>query len=113
MLLKAAGFEAVPMLKRAIKRTDEALDATTPVVRIIRVDVLEERGGEADHRVRLDAADRVFRLSDVLPRPDDDDRNSDRPVAVTIIRAGNGASSARTPVQAGRVQLHLEGDQRE
>ena len=81
MLLEAAGFEAVQMVRRAIKRVGEAMDAT--------------QGRRPDHRVRLDAADRVFKLADVLP----ESRNGATftgPVQIAWLSASPSASSFPT-----------------
>jgi len=93
MLLARAGFEPVPDLSKALMRTREALDAT--------------RGDERDHRVRLDAAERVFRLADVLEPRKDESSDPTRPVNVTVVLTG---ADARTALPACGVRVHLDGD---
>ena len=92
VLLEAAGFKPIQHVRKAITRTVEALDA--------------QRADEPDHRVRLEAADRVFDLAGVTTR--DTDRPSDafRPIAVTLVLA---TPDPRVALPAGGVTLHLTG----
>ena len=87
LMLQAAGL--VPAdLAHAVKRTRQALNART-------------KEGEPDHRVRLEAADRIFDLHDVRKRRADEPSDG-RPVNVAII-----LTDARAPLQAHGVRLHL------
>ena len=81
-------------LKKSVKRTREALDATDP-----------EDANVPDHPIRLKAADQFFKLAGAYPRPDDDGSASSRPIAVQIILTGGG--EARAALQTHGVRLHL------
>ena len=98
-LLRAAGFEPERDVRAALTRTREALDATSGTGR-------RER---ADHRVRLEAADRIYDLADVRRARDDESLGDQRPVNVAIVLSGNG-HDAGAALQTHGVRLHLSGD---
>lgn len=94
VLLERAGFKPVEHVRRAIKRTVEALDA-------------QRADGSPDHRIHLDAADRVFDLAGVTTRDADRHPDAFRPIAVTLVLA---TPDPRAALPAGGVTLHLAGD---
>lgn len=100
LLLQASGFDAPEDLRRAVKRTRQALSAKTPVKTFTRGEMSWTEGGEPDHRVRLEAAALVFDLANVR-KPRADEPDAARPVNVQVIL------DARAPVQAHGVRLHL------
>lgn len=98
-------------LRRALKRTTEALDAETPLVRVTKDGTTWEEGGEADHDVRLKAAKQIYGLVGLDGQiRAGDTTDPGRPVSVTIVLANagtNGHANARTALPAGGVRLHL------
>jgi hypothetical protein len=74
--LEMAGFRP-KILKKSLKRYEEALDAVAPARRVTttkqtpeatEISVTEIEGGAPDHTTRIKAADRLFKMADVLPR---------------------------------------------
>ena len=95
-LLELAQFKPVEHLTRAVERTVEALDAVTPIKSITTPQGLTySSGGEADHEVRLKAADRIFDLADVR-KPRNDGADPTRPVNVNILIGDRSATSQVT-----------------
>jgi hypothetical protein len=81
-------------LKKSVKRTRQALDATIP----------EVEGDPPDHAIRLRAADQFFKLADAYPKRDGDAPDSSRPIAVQIVLTG---TDTRAALQTHGVRLHL------
>ncbi len=94
LLLKAAGFAPVEDLTHALRATRDALQAT--------------QGRKPDHRIRLEAADRIFDLADVRKRRESD-ADPSRPVSVTLVLSAPVNGHARTALPSGGVTLHLTG----
>ena len=76
VLLEQAGFKPIEHVRKAVTRTVEALDAVAPARRTVTsfpdgsVQEKLEHGGAPDHRIRLDAADRVAEWANVKKPPD-------------------------------------------
>lgn len=93
LILEAAGFDA-KHLRKALQRTDEAMDAT-------------DKEGRADHEVRIRAADQIYGLVGLKTPPKvDPSADPNRPVTVHVHLHSNG-SHAGSALPAGGVRLHL------
>ena len=99
-LLQAAEFRPVDDLKLAVKRTRQALSARKPKVSVTKGDMTWESGGEPDHALRLQAADRIFDLADVR-KPRNDGADPTRPVNVNILIGDRSAQAL--PARSGYV----------
>ena len=106
-LLKAAGFKPVPDVRRALRRTRQALNAKTPMRTIQRRDEVITEGGEADHRVRLEAASLIFELGDVRKMREEDRSDSTRPIAIALILDNGANAAARAALPTDGVRVHL------
>ena len=82
-LLEYAGFKH-DHVRQAVTRTVEALDAVTPVKSFVKDGAEFHSGGEPDHALRLQAADRIFDLADVR-KPRTESSDATRPVNVSIL----------------------------
>ncbi len=112
LVLKAAGYDPVMLVRRALQRTDEALDAATPEVTRYGGDgsVVECIPAGPDHAIRLRAADLAFTIAGIRPRNDAEPTDPSRPLAVSIVLAnvtnGNGNGHAGTALHGHGVRLH-------
>lgn len=105
-MLALAGFTEAH-LKAALSRTVEALDATTPTRITTRGDVETVIAGGPDHPVRLRAAENLFDWVGFKGKRERD-ADTGKPVAVTIVLT---APEPRAGLPAGRLAVHLAGDQ--
>ena len=83
-MLRQAGVEAqlVPLVKKAVGRLNEELDAETTKFFAFEGEIIDERQ-LVDHTARQGAIQKTFELADVL-RPRSDATGGARPVIVNV-----------------------------
>jgi hypothetical protein len=98
-------------LRRAVRRTVEALDAEKPTRTVCRpTGQVETIAGGPDHDIRLRASEQLYGLVGLrAQRRVADGSDLQRPVAVQIVLAPPADSRARLQ-PAGGVEIHLGGD---
>jgi hypothetical protein len=112
-LLQLAEWDAVGEVKRALKRTAEALDAVHPSKRVETttpdgVTVREEFGGAPDYGTRLRAASMVFDVADVRPTPTNIHADIHGPVTITW-QPPSPSSSSSPSLTSGRSMNDSDG----